>query len=76
MYENPALIPILQGNTVTDAFENAYHYVKSYGETVESRIGRAKHLTDVTLIVNNPYHNVCLNKGRNMSLKYMMAVIQ
>lgn len=62
-------------DTATDAFEKAYDAVNNYGEIVESRIGKTKHLTDVTLVVNNIYHNVCLNQTRNLSLKYLIGEI-
>lgn len=74
-FDENKIFPVICGDTVTDAFENAYHYVSKYGEEVESRIGKTKHLTDVTFIVSNPYHNICLNKTRNMSLKYMLGEI-
>lgn len=60
---------------VTNAFEKAYNSVDWYGEEVNSRIGKAKHITDVTIVVENPYHNVCLNLERNMSLRYMLGEI-
>lgn len=61
--------------TVTDAFESAYNVVQEYGETVESRIGTTKHLTDVTITVHFPENNVCLSKARNLSLRYLLAEI-
>lgn len=63
-------------DNVTQAFEETYQAVNRYGEEVDSRIGKARHITDVTIVVKNPYHNVCLNKGRNMSLKYMLGEIE
>lgn len=70
------IIPIIQCDTVTDAFEKAYNSVLDFGEIVESRIGKTKHLTDITFIILNPYHNVCLNPQRNMSLRYLVGEIQ
>lgn len=61
---------------VTEAFESAFYVLTTRGEEVESRIGKTKHLTDVTFIVKNPYHNICLTKGRNLSLKYVLGEIR
>lgn len=60
---------------VTDAFKTAYGFVNTLGEIVESRIGRTKHLTDMTIVVDDPYQNICLDETRNMSLRYMMGEI-
>lgn len=68
-------IPFLSANTATDAFEKAYNVVLEYGEEVESRIGKTKHMTDVTIEIENPRHNVCLNPQRNLSLRYMLGEI-
>lgn len=62
-------------DTATDAFEKAYKTVEQYGEIVDSRIGKTKHLTNMTLIIANPYHNVCVNPQRNLSLRYMLGEI-
>lgn len=75
MYRNEAP-HFFVGETVTNAFESAFYSVSKYGEEVDSRIGKAKHLTDCTFIVNNPYHNICLTKGRNLSLKYILGEIR
>lgn len=64
-----------EATTATEAFEIAYNRVEQLGEVVESRIGKTKHLTDVTFRIANPYHNVCLNPQRNLSLKYMLGEI-
>lgn len=60
----------------TEAFKNIYMLVNDYGETVNSRIGKTRHLTDITLAIEDPYQNVCLSECRNMSLRYMMGEIQ
>lgn len=60
----------------TDAFEKAYNTVLEFGEQVESRIGKTKHLTNVSIRINNPCHNVCINPQRNLSLRYMVAEIK
>lgn len=60
---------------VTDAFKTAYGFVHNLGETVESRIGKTRHLTDMTIVVDDPYQNVCLDDVRNMSLRYMLGEI-
>ena len=70
------MIPTIPCDTVTDAFEKAYNFVSDFGETVVSRIGKTKHATDITLLVSNPYHNVCLNPQRNLSLRYLVGEIQ
>lgn len=70
------MIPTIPCDTVTDAFEKAYNFVSEFGETVVSRIGKTKHVTDITFLVSNPYHNVCLNPQRNLSLKYLVGEIQ
>ena len=69
-------IPLLEANTATDAFEKAYNMVEWRGEEVESRIGKTKHLTDITLVINNPYHNICINPQRNLSLRYILAELR
>ena len=69
------MIATINCETVTEAFENGYRCLEECGEVVESRIGKTKHLTNVTFIVRNPYHNVCINTERNMSLKYMLGEI-
>lgn len=66
----------LTANCATDAFEKAYNTLLEYGEEVESRVGKTKHLTDVTIRIDKPEHNVCLNPQRNLSLKYMIAEIK
>lgn len=70
------MIPTIPCDTVTDAFEKAYNFVSDFGETVVSRIGKTKHVTDITFLVSNPYHNVCLNPQRNLSLRYLVGEIQ
>lgn len=70
------MIPTIPCDTVTDAFEKAYNFVSEFGETVVSRIGKTKHVTDITFLVSNPYHNVCLNPQRNLSLRYLIGEIQ
>lgn len=70
------MIPTIPCDTVTDAFEKAYNFVSEFGETVVSRIGKTKHVTDITFLVSNPYHNVCLNPQRNLSLRYLVGEIQ
>lgn len=70
------MIPTIPCDTVTDAFERAYNFVSDFGETVVSRIGKTKHVTDITFLVSNPYHNVCLNPQRNLSLRYLVGEIQ
>lgn len=57
----------------TEAFEEAYKIVQKDGEIVESRLGKAKHLTGVTVTVENPYQHVCMSPHRNMSVKYLIA---
>lgn len=74
-FENNRVFPFLNCSCVTDAFELAYHYVNNFGDIVDSRIGKTKHLTDVTFMVSDPYNNICINAERNMSLKYMLAEI-
>lgn len=69
-------LSFLEAQCATDAFEKAYMLVNEYGEIVESRIGKTKHLTDITIEVENPYHNVCINPQRNLSLRYMLGEIQ
>lgn len=59
----------------TGAFEKAYCLVSTYGEEVESRIGKTKHLTNVTIEMSNPQFGVCISPKRNMSLKYMLGEI-
>lgn len=66
----------LKSNCATDAFEKAYNTVLTYGEEVSSRIGKTKHLTNVTIEIDNPNHNVCLNPERNLSLKYLIAELK
>lgn len=65
--------PVLVANCATDAFEKAYNNVLTFGEEVESRIGKTKHLTDITIQIDNPCHNVCLNPERNLSLRYILG---
>lgn len=66
---------LIECDCATDAFEKAYNIVDRYGEIVESRIGKTKHLTDMTIVIQNPHNNVCLNPTRNLSLKYMLGEI-
>lgn len=70
------MIHQIECDTVTDAFEKGFNFLTQYGEIVESRIGKTKHLTDVTFIVKNPYHNVCLNPQRNLSLRYLLGELR
>lgn len=66
-------IPFLKADCATDAFEKAYNLINDFGEVVESRIGKTKHIPDVTIQVDNPKHNICLNPQRNLSLKYVLG---
>lgn len=70
------LSKIIRCSNATQAFEQAYTMVDRYGEEVDSRIGKTKHLTDMTIVVENPYQNVCLNPVRNLSLRYMLGEIK
>lgn len=63
-------------SNATEAFEQAYCLVNNLGEVVDSRIGKTKHITDVTLIVDDPYHNICLNRIRNLSLRYVLGELK
>ena len=67
---------LLKSNCATDAFEKAYNTVLHHGEEVDSRIGKTKHLTDVTIEISNPCHNICLNPQRNLSLRYTLGELQ
>lgn len=69
-------IPFLEADCATDAFEKAYNTVEHLGEVVESRIGKTKHLTDFTIRIKNPYHNICLNPQRNLSLRYILGELR
>ena len=62
-------------NNVTNLFKQVYAALDKDGEIVKSRIGNTKHFTDMTLILTNPMANVCLDKTRNLSLKYMLGEI-
>ena len=64
---------MISAYSVTDAFQRAYAEVNQWGEVVESRIGKTKHITDVTITVYFPRNNVCLDKARNLSLRYLLA---
>ena len=66
---------MLNAFTVTDAFQQAYEEVTKWGEVVDSRIGKTKHLTDVTIAIHFPGSNVCLDRTRNLSLRYLLAEI-
>ena len=66
----------LEAFDATEAFELAYRAVETYGEKVESRIGETKHLTNMTICIQDPRHGVCLDPTRNMSLRYMLGEIQ
>lgn len=70
------LTKMFRCSNVTQAFEKAYAMVDRYGEEVNSRIGKTKHLTDITIAIDNPYQNVCLNPVRNLSLRYLLAEIR
>lgn len=70
------LSKIIRCDNITQAFEQAYTMVDRYGEQVDSRIGKTKHLTDMTIVVENPYQNVCLNPVRNLSLKYLIGELR
>jgi thymidylate synthase len=50
--------------------------VNECGEVVNSRIGKTKHITDFTIIVEDPYHNICLDKTRNLSLRYVLGELK
>ena len=66
-------IPYITADCATDAFEKAYNLLNDYGEVVESRIGKTKHLPDITIEIKNPCHNVCINPQRNLSLRYVLG---
>lgn len=59
----------------TDTFREAYQMLERDGEVVESRIGKVKHLTNITFCVENPLENVCLDATRNLSLRYLLGEI-
>lgn len=67
--------PIIDTNA-TRLFQRAFNAVTQDGETVESRIGRTKHLTNVTLVLTDPLQGICFDKARNLSLRYMLGEIQ
>lgn len=66
---------MIEASNATDAFVKAYRYVDHFGEIVESRIGKTKHLVDMNILIKNPYNNVCLDRARNLSLRYMLGEI-
>ena len=68
--------PVYTEVSVTDLFQKVYSKVQTNGEIVESRIGRTKHITDVTLVLINPLRGICYDPARNLSLKYMLGEIQ
>lgn len=63
-------------SNATEVFYKVYNHTSEHGEIVESRIGKTKHLTDVTIVLLHPYHGLCLDKTRNLSLKYMIGEIE
>lgn len=68
-----AHISHIRADCATDAFEKAYTLLMDCGEVVESRIGKTKHMPDITFEIYNPCHNVCLNPERNLSLRYILG---
>lgn len=70
------MLPYIEAVTATEAFERAYLFVEQFGEEVESRIGKTKHLTNMTICIRDPRCSVCLDPVRNLSLKYMLAEIR
>lgn len=67
---------LISDTNATRLFQRAFDAVMRNGETVESRIGRTKHLTNVTLVLTNPLQGICFDKARNLSLRYMLGEIQ
>lgn len=67
---------LIMAETATDAWESCFRVIMSEGETVESRIGTTKHLTNVMVVMNHPERGVCLSPVRNMSLRYMLGELQ
>lgn len=70
------MLQILEAVTATEAFEKAYKNIDFLGEIVESRIGKTKHLTNVTICLDRPQCGVCLDPVRNLSLKYLLAELR
>jgi thymidylate synthase len=76
MFNDYAKLPLgIVCESATSAFQFAYKLLEDFGEIVESRIGKAKHLTDITFCVEDPYKNVCVDKHRKLSLKYLIGEI-
>lgn len=59
--------------SATDVFAEVCYLVMNYGEEVESRIGKTKHLTNITLVLTNPKNNMVNTGWRKTSKKYIDA---
>lgn len=59
--------------TATEMFQSIFKDIYLNGEEVPTRCGKTKHLTNVTLVLLNPYNNIILNPVRNLSLRYLFG---
>lgn len=67
---------IFKGETASELFEKVTQEVMKNGETVTSRVGGAKHITNVNLELTNPRENMVMLPYRKVSKKYLKAEIE
>lgn len=60
-------------STMTEAWNSLYLMLKVQGETVSTRNGSAKHLTNISFKLTNPLQSIVYSSLRRMSPKYLAA---
>ena len=62
--------------SASQLFEEITTLVMAYGEEIDSRVGKTRHLTNVTLSLSNPENNMVDLPWRKTSKKYVDAELQ
>lgn len=67
---------LISRDTASKLFEEVCYQVMHYGEEIDSRIGKTKHLTNVTLELSNPNNSLIDLPWRKASKKYLKAELE
>lgn len=62
--------------SANELFEEITTLVMSFGEEIESRVGKTKHLTNVSLVLSNPRDSMINLPYRKTSEKYIKAELE
>lgn len=67
------MVRFIEKDNMTALWEETYKTLIEQGEAAPSRVGKVKHLTNITLILTNPKQSVTYSPIRKLSPRYLAA---